>query len=517
MAIYSQASRTANREDRTGQQRLQRVQLQKTKKVSYSATQSDQIFSISELPASSSKENMPKAIELTNVGSVPLNIMVGYETYTNDTTANGVEYLHTMLSPGQRFTPLIRGVIATGADTALVKGTAVNNQTPSSDMYLDSGADVKNDTLNNTNDPVSFGVTVSASANSKHIRVGDLIQVENEVLEVLGTYEDDPTNSSLVAGDIRCARGKFGTTNAVHSSTPDIRFPFFNAYHDKGKFTTARTDANGKFLSYNFFGLGRAGSGPVGITPGSVAFKFFNPGWQSMGLSGITPSTDSGLGVSTTYYFKIALDGGSAQEVSFTTDSSNVNFGGANGIMTKINAALAAEVKDSSSNLFEKTWVAELIDGDIRFTSRQNLSTSAVVLTAGTSGAGASVRLFSQQNGRIPALANLRASFDAKLDNDIVYDSITYEQSPNSGIFAYDNGNGLITGMGGGRINYETGEIDLRGAPVNADFVFSCLHTSAFSGRINESQTDRENSIKDIYVNTPSQKWNGSINIRTIS
>ena len=42
----------------------------------------------------------------------------------------------------------------------------------------------------------------------------------------------------------------------------------------------------------------------------------------NVGLSGITPSTHSGLTASTTYYFKIAVDGGSAYEVAFTTDAS---------------------------------------------------------------------------------------------------------------------------------------------------------------------------------------------------
>ena len=181
-------------------------------------------------------------------------------------------------------------------------GTVVSNTAPDSNMYLASVADVKNNTLANTTDPVNFGVVVSASANSTLIRVGDLIRVENEVMEVLGTYEDDPTDSSLVAGDIRCERGKFGTTTASHSYTPDIRLPFFNAYGNYNKFTTARTDDGGKYKATNFFGLGRGTTvAASGILPGSVNIKFYQPGYQEIGMSGITGNTNSGLSSGTTY------------------------------------------------------------------------------------------------------------------------------------------------------------------------------------------------------------------------
>ena len=486
----------------------------KSKKVVYSATQSDEVFSISELPSANAKSNMPSKVTVSNIGPVPLNVMVGYETYSSDTAVAGTEYLQVMLMPGESFLPPIRAVIATGADTAMVRGTAVDNATPSSDMYLDSGADVKNDTLSNTTDPVNFGVTVSASANSKPIRVGDLIRIENEVLEVLGTYEDDPTGSSLVEGDIRCARGKYGTTNASHSGTPDIRFPFFNAHHEFDKYSIARTDANGNFLSHNFFGLGRSSSGPSGITPGSIAIKFFTPGFQKLGLTGIGPSTSSGLTAGTTYYFKIAIDGSSAEEISFTVDSTNTDLGGLNGVLAKMQSAMNTKFITSSSNLFEKGADVQFINGDIVFTSRSHLSTSAIALTAGTSGAGASVRLFAQQNGRIPILASINDAIAAKLEDDFFYDHITYEQRPNTGIFAYDDGAGNISGACGGRINYETGRIELNGAPINAEFVYSCLHTSAFSGRLSESATSRANSIKSIFANTPSQKWNGAIRVK---
>lgn len=58
-------------------------------------------------------------------------------------------------------------------------------------------------------------------------------------------------------------------------------------------------------------------------------------GYQELGLSGITASTKTGLVASTVYYFKIAVDGGTALELSITTDGSNGNFGGRNGLIQK--------------------------------------------------------------------------------------------------------------------------------------------------------------------------------------
>ena len=81
----------------------------------------------------------------------------------------------------------------------------------------------------------------------------------------------------------------------------------------------------------------------------------------------------------------------------------------------------------------------------------------------------------------------------------------------------YDDGMGRLftnDGSGSGTCNYETGALDFRWHS-ECEFVFSCLHTSAFSGRLNESVTDRINSIVDIYATTPSQKWDGSVKVKT--
>ena len=491
--------------------------LEKTKSVSYSATQSDQIFAVSSAASSATTEAMPKRVEITNSGNVPLMVMAGYETYTDDTTDGVTEYLHTMVLPNESYYPPVRGLIQTAADTVIVDGTVVDNAAPNSNEYVDSTADIDSATAagvvgSDTNTIVYLEpYTDVADCTANLFRVGDLIRVNNEIMKVTSIGAKAALNSNTLVVE----RGVYGSA-AVDSHVDDdaVRLPFFNAYHDFDKHTLTQTDSDGKFKAFNFFVLGRTATDVQGITAGSVSLKFYEAGHQSLGLSGITGNTHSGLTASTTYYFTIAVDGGSTIEISFTTDASNLNFGGSNGIISKIQTALDTQFY-TAGNLFEKKVNVAIVDGDIRFTSGQHISASAIALTAGTSGAGASVRFFAQANGRIPALANVPNAVAAKLPDDVTYDRVTYASIPNSQAFVYDDGNGNLFGAATGTINYETGAIDFRDAPPNAEFVISCMHTGAFSGKLNEGETDRINSLIAVYANTTATKGNGQVTVRT--
>ena len=443
----------------------------------------------------------PKSIHLHNNGQAAIGITLQVPIWTDDTTQSGSNYLQMILPAGQSINlPTTR--IIDSLNSGFMEGSVVSNTAPDSNMYTASVADVKNNTLANTTDPVNFGVVVSASANSTLLRVGDFIRVENEIMEVLGTYEDDPTASSLVEGDIRVARGKFGTTTASHSDTPDIRLPFFNMYANYNKFTTARTDDGGKYKATNFFGLGRGATvAASGILPGSINIKFYEQGYQEVGLSGISANTNSGLSPSTAYYFKIAIDGSTAYEVVFTTDSSNVNFGGTNGIISKIQSILDTQYY-TEGDLFEKKATVSIVNGDIRFTSGSRLSTSAIALTAGTSGTANTDELFDGTNqiGRIPA--TVETAVAAKLPDDNLYDKETYDTYSNTSKFMWDNGNGRLVGVGSGSIDYDTGEVNFIAYP-NAEFVVSVAHSCGLAGR--QSSTGA-NVIENIYARSLNSK-----------
>ena len=117
--------------------------------------------------------------------------------------------------------------------------------------------------------------------------------------------------------------------------------------------------------------------------------------------------------------------------------------------------------------------------------------------------------------GRIPSIDNIKSPVAAKLPDDVLYDNVTYSTSPNN-VFAYDDGKGNIMGLNGitGTINYETGAIDIQNAPPFAEFVYCGMFNTAFSGKLNPLTADRENTIQDIYVNSPSQKQSGQVNLK---
>ena len=302
-----------------------------------------------------------------------------------------------------------------------------------------------------------------------------------------------------------------GTSGAV--SGAKIYLPFFNTYHDHDALTTARTDNDGKFAATNFFGYGRGTDIPTsGLLPGSVAIKCYNPGYQELGLSGITPGTNSGLTAGETYYFKITVDGGTQIEVSFTVDSNNTNFGGRNGILSKVQDFFNTQYYTTGSALFETKVTVGIVNGDIRFTSGSYLSTSAIALAAGTSGAGATVRWFGHATtvtGRIPGLNNIPSAVAASLPDDTVIDPATGNTISNSNAFMYDDGYGNLVGNGTGTINYDTGAIDFTSKP-NAEFVVSAIHTGALAGNVTETA---KNTIMQIKARSLNTKVEGKINV----
>ena len=464
---------------------------QRTKSISYGTT--DQIFSAaSSASASDPSGVLPRTIELINTGNVPIFNMIGYETYSNETTDVGeTRYLHVMLMPGETYYPSVRAVISTEAASTQFDGTTLDNQAPNSNMFADistisSGFD-------NTTDPVTI-----ASADGDFWRVGDMIRCNAEVVEV----------TAISGNNLTVKRAMLGTSAASHADGETARLQFSNDYNDIDKYSVCQTDHNGKFKCSNMFGQGRSASGRQGIIPGSFAIKFYNPGYQELGLSGITSSTNTGISASTELKLDITVDGGTLfQDLTFTTDSSNGNFGGTNGLISKIQSALDTQFY-TAGNLFEKKVHVGIVNGDVRFTSGQHLSTSAILL-ADTGDSGTFID--AAANGRIPASGNIPAAVAARLPDDVIYDPITYDTAPNLSAFGIDDGNGFISGMCTGTINYETGAIDLIGCPPNGEFVYSVAHSSAFSGKV----ASGESAIVEILANIPNQKKTGAVQVTT--
>ena len=491
---------------------------ERTKSVTYSATVNRLLLDIeADTTEGSVKEGTIGDLMITNTGSHPAFAILAYRLWTDATTMSGNTYhINCLLKPGEEMYIPDTPVVISDETIEQLAGTAVSNTAPDSNEYTDSTADVDSATADGiVGDAADTTVylepyTSATNCTANFFRVGDLIRVRNEVMEVTAIG----AKAALATNTLTVKRGMYGSTAGTAAADDDpVRLPFFNAYHDYDKYSVAQTDSNGKFKCFNFFGLGRAATGIQGLTPGSIAIKFYEPGYQELGLSGITSGTNSGLTASTEYKLDITVDGGTLfQDLSITTDSSNVNFGGTNGVVSKIQAALDTQYY-TAGNLFEKKVTVGIVNGDIRFTSGSHLSTSAILL--GDTGDSGSF-IDAAANGRIPASGNIPSAVAARLPDDVIYDKVTYASSPNEGAFLFDDGYGRLWGAGTGTINYETGAIDMTGCPVNAEFVYSCLHTSAFSGKRNSTDAAKMNSLKAVYGNMPNQKGSGELTLERV-
>ena len=455
-----------------------------------------------------------KAFCVYNTGDVPAEVQFVFQEWKNNSNvdddnsvdmgggATNLRYI-TMVLPAGDFFYLPHGrVIGYNADASAANAATISNTAPNSNMYVDSTADLDHATSATMGSDATHTTLNLENGHSKFFKVGDLIRIENEICEVTAVG----TGADLANSTCTIKRGLFGSTAATHADDVAIRLPFFNMMADFDKFSVSQTDENGMFHAKNFFGYARTGDAiSDGVQAGSIGIKFYQAGFQEFGLSGITANINSGLAASTAYAFDIAVDGGSDYTLSFTTDSSNLNFGGRNGIINKIQDALNAGFY-ASGNLFEKKVNVAIINGDIRFTSGQHLSGSAISITAPASG----TTPFGV--GRLPAVGNIEAAVAARLPDDTVFDRNTYDESPNKTAFMYDDGQGNLIGAGSGRVNYETGEIRFTGLP-NAEFVLNLIHKSAHAGGVNADTTDGKNTIQSIGARSINPKLNTTVKI----
>ena len=427
-----------------------------------------------------------KSLIIKNTGQVPAEIIIQSQTHTDatpDTTGSNAFQKFILASQDFMYFPNIRQMYGNSTNSSNNAYT-LDGIAPHANMYraLDNVAVGDPQLINEALDGSETAVDVDEGA---YFFVGDLIRVEDEIMEV----------TAISGNTLTVIRGTHGSSAASHSDDTAIRLPYFNAFVDFDKYSVSQTDGSGKFKAMNFFGYGRNtdGSGnqeSMGVS--SIAIKFYSQGFQEIGLSNITSSTSSGLAVSTEYKFNITVDGGSVfSNLTFTTDSSDVTFGGTNGIINKIQDALDTQFYTAGSNLFEKKVNVGIVNGDIRFTSGSHLSTSAILLAAPTSG----TTPFGV--GRLPAIANVEAPVASKLPPDTIIDKRTGLETKNVSQMAYDDGNGNIQGVANGTISYSSGAIQLTNAPANAEFVFSANYGSSQSGG-NRFGTDEGNSIAAI-------------------
>ena len=470
-----------------------------------------------------------KSIVVRNDGEVGAEIQLKLTDYANNSNvddANSIDisgdgavttrFITTLLGAGEyMFLPNARWLSyendTSGANAKPTTSGAYLSL--DANEYVDSGADNDSATEDAMTDDTSATTvylepyTSAANCTANLFHVGDLIRLDNEIMEVTAIG----AKAALATNTLTVIRGVHGSTVAVHADDVAVRLPFFNAYGDFDEFSVAQTDTSGRFKAFNFFGFGRVqDSTSDGIVPGSIAGKFYDAGYQSFGMKGITPSTNSGLSASTTYYLSVSIDGATTDKITFTTDGDNVNFGGTNGVVQKLQNSIDALYYNPAKNGFQKGASVAIINGDIRVTSKQRLSTSAISLTTNADGTSGTDEFFDGSNkiGRIPVAAS--GAVAARLPDDTIINSegVTV---PNRSIFFYDDGHGHIKGSAQGSINYQTGKIDFVGLP-NAEFAVTANYDSAHGGG-NRSTTNAQNMIVEIAARSCNSKINTPIEI----
>ena len=195
---------------------------QKTKSIAYGT--SDEIYSLVSTTAVDAPSGaIPKSIEIKNDGIVPVVIMVGYKSYSDETTiddSGATRYFHTMLMPNEVYYPSIRGAISTATATTQFDGEAIENVASSSVnsglLWFDSTAILAAHVRPSETDPLTITV---GTDETNLFRVGDLIQIGR------GTSQTDLTEAtyyreilrvqSITDGeDMVCESGLYGTDAA---------------------------------------------------------------------------------------------------------------------------------------------------------------------------------------------------------------------------------------------------------------------------------------------------------------
>ena len=429
-----------------------------------------------------------------NPSNVTAEIQINTREWTAGTPDSGgtTARLQSALLPPNQFIVFSNPrLLSYSADSSGAGGATLKAQVPASAGYVDSVANLAEDVAS-----AELEIDVN---DADYFKVGDLIQIG--INATTATKAEVMRVTAISGSTLTVERALFGTTESVSGSQTDatngavnganVHFPIFNEYADwnealYGSSQLIQTDSKGNFKVSNFFGYGRTATQVAdGIVPGSVAIKFYESAYQNFGFkSNITAGTSTELTASTLYGFGLIVDDSSETQIDFTTDSSNVNFGGTNGVISKIQTAIT----DALGATFPAS--IGIVNGDLRITSLSHLAphdgTNGSVITISDKASGSSQDLLDGSTGIFPNDTALPGAVPARLPDNTVYNKKTGETIKNTGVFLMDRGDGtLVRSSGGaGTLNYETGALIMAGCPANAQFVVYAKYGSAHSGGV---------------------------------
>ena len=174
----------------------------KTKSITYSADTPDLLLDLNATASATvSKTGTIQAVKVRNDGYVPALASFVYNSYTAegtvDTDASGIRYVKYLLNPKEEIMlPTTRAIIGDGVGE--FDGTAITSAAPNSNEYVDSGADIDTATSGDVASDATVTTIYLEDGHSNYLRAGDLIRLENEILEVLTVGDgSDLANSTI--------------------------------------------------------------------------------------------------------------------------------------------------------------------------------------------------------------------------------------------------------------------------------------------------------------------------------
>ena len=474
-----------------------------------------------------------KALLICNEGEVSAEINMNVAAWAHGTpdsnAGGGGTDIKRVLNAGEFFYLPNISLLKFDANESAGMGATLDNQAPTTDMYVDSGV--------NLDGALEDSETALQVADIAKFEVGDLVQVgindttatRIEVMEVTAITDDSGTDDDA-AGTLVVNRALYGTSKADKDSQTDatngavsganVHFPIFNGYYDyntaiSGSSQLIMTDGKGRYKINNFFGYGRTATArdeAQGIVAGSVAIKFYESAYAEVHFKKpITSATSTGLTVSTAYEFDLTIDDSSATAIVFTTDK-DVTF-----------RSVIEKIQDSIDTAFEAlpySCTVAIVDGNLRFTSGSHMiphdgtNGSKVLIEDRSGSTGAD--LFTGSVGIMPNDTAFPAPVEPVLPPDDIIDVQSGRTYPNVDAFMYDDGHGNLIYQGNivGTISYKTGACDwtIPSLPY-AQFVLNANYDSAFSGGVKVSAVAQDTGISSIFARSMNTKINTTIGV----
>tara|TARA_R100001594_G_scaffold119389_1_gene154817 strand:+ start:218 stop:1558 length:1341 start_codon:yes stop_codon:yes gene_type:complete len=359
----------------------------------------------------------------------------------------------------------------------------------------------------------TFGATANPSSSCRFVGIANTGNCSVEIALECRQWEDNTTNTA----DAVLAAGSSFITNPMvtmllHKGEsvvlPTNRMLVYNAANGSStanqasaggakvtRGTIGPTDGNGYYASE----LGPDTPEGSGIVPGSILMNFYSNAYAPLGLTGYTyDDTSTGLAANTQYAFRMVNNFGTSADIAFTTDTNNVNWGGTNGVLNKINTALGGLASPHDNFRL-------VIARDNRYFNEADIGDVCLVHPDAISGTSevnwenADAILNFLNVGNIPA----KAAIPADVQPTEVYGE--------SSLTMYDSGYGKAYRSAGGTcsFNYTTApNYTFHNCPPNSTIKVTYHHASAHSGTTDMTS---QNIISGIYATTLHDSGVGNI------